>query len=326
MKRFARLILQRLAASIPCLALILVVLFLLLRLAPGDAIDALLSQTGSGDGTIETMLRAHYGLAGSTSVQLLDYLTRLVRLDLGMSVQYAQPVLDVILSRLPVTVLLMTSSLLLAFLVGSTVGIVAARRAGRWPDTLISTLGLVFYATPSFWFGLMGILLFSVKFSLLPSGGFTDLAAGHTGWRLALDIAAHMVLPVLTLALIYLAVYLRVMRASMLEVLTLDFVRTARAKGAAEGRVLVRHVLRNALLPLVTILGLQAGSMLGGAVVVESVFSLPGLGRLALDAVTGRDLNMLLGIVLMSSVLVIAINFLVDLLYARLDPRIEAIG
>lgn len=326
MKRFGRLILQRLAASIPCLLLILIVLFLMLRLAPGDAVDALLSQMGSGDGAIESMLREQYGLGGSTTVQLLDYLARLVRLDLGMSVQYAQPVLDVILSRLPVTLLLMSAALLLAFLAGSTVGIVAARRAGQWPDTLISTLGLVFYATPSFWFGLMGILLFSVKLSLLPSGGLSDLAAGHTGWRLAVDIAWHLVLPVLTLALIYLAVYLRVMRASMLEVLTLDFVRTARAKGAAERRVLVRHVLRNALLPLVTILGLQAGSMLGGAVVVESVFSLPGLGRLALDAVTGRDLNMLLGIVLMSSVLVIAINFLVDLLYARLDPRIEAIG
>jgi peptide/nickel transport system permease protein len=324
MRRVARLILHRLAASVPCLAIILVVLFLLLRLAPGDAVDALLAQMGSGDGALDKLLRDHYGLHGSTTTQLLAYLARLLRLDLGVSVQYAQPVLDVILSRLPLTVLLMVSALSLSFFLGSVVGIVAARRAGQWPDTLISTLGLLFYATPSFWFGLMGILLFSVKLSVLPSGGIEDLAAGYTGWRRVLDIAVHMVLPTLTLALIYFAVYLRVMRASMLEVLTVDFVRTARAKGATESVVLVRHVLRNALLPLITILGLQAGSMLGGAVVVESVFSLPGLGRLALDAVSGRDLNMLLGIVLMSAGLVIAINLTVDLLYAKLDPRITA--
>jgi peptide/nickel transport system permease protein len=170
----------------------------------------------------------------------------------------------------------------------------------------------------------MGILLFAVKLQWLPAGGLTDLAADYTGMRLILDAAMHLILPTATLALIYLAIYLRIMRASMLEVLTLDFVRTARAKGARESAVLVRHALRNALLPLVTIIGLQAGSMLGGAVVVESVFSLPGLGRLAYEAVVSRDLNLLLGIVFMSSILVIIVNFVVDMLYAWLDPRIDA--
>jgi len=326
MRRFTRLILQRLAASIPCMAIIILVLFFMLQLAPGDAIDALLAQVGSGDGAFEQLLRENYGLTGSSTAQLIAYLGRLVRFDLGMSVQYGQPVLGVILSRLPVTLLLMISALMLAFFFGSVVGIIAARRVNCWPDTLVSILGLILYATPSFWFGLMGILLFAVKLSVLPAGGFMDVGAGHTGFRLVLDIFVHLLLPTVTLSLIYFAIYLRVMRASMLEVMTLDFVRTARAKGATESSVLVRHVLRNALLPLVTILGLQAGSMLGGAVVVESVFSLPGLGRLALDAVTGRDLNMLLGIVLMSSMLVICINFIVDMVYARLDPRIDAIG
>lgn len=324
--RLLRLVLQRLAASLPCLVIIVLALFFLLQLAPGDAVDALIAQMGSGDDAMGSMLRDQYGLGGSTTGRLLAYMTRLLSLDLGMSVQYGQPVLQVILSRLPVTVLLMTSALLIAFGAGSAVGVVAARRANRWPDTLISTLGLVFYAMPSFWFGLMGILVLSVWLGWLPSGGFTDLAAAHAGVRHVLDIAVHLLMPTITLALIYFAIYLRVMRASMLEVMTLDFVRTARAKGLRESTVLVRHVLRNALLPLVTILGLQAGSMLGGSVVVESVFSLPGLGRLALDAVLARDLNMLLGIVLMSSVLVIAINFIVDLVYARLDPRIDSIG
>ncbi|MDB5818441.1 MAG: gsiC 5 [Rhizobacter sp.] len=324
--RLLRLVLQRLGASLPCLVIIVLALFFLLQAAPGDAVDALLAQMGSGDDAMGALLRDQYGLGGSTTGRLLAYMARLVRLDLGMSVQYGQPVLQVILSRLPVTVLLMTSALLIAFGAGSAVGVFAARRANRWPDTLISTLGLVFYAMPSFWFGLMGILVLSVWLGWLPSGGFTDLAAAYTGLRRVLDIAVHLLMPTVTLALIYFAIYLRVMRASMLEVMTLDFVRTARAKGLRESAVLVRHVLRNALLPLVTILGLQAGSMLGGSVVVESVFSLPGLGRLALDAVMARDLNMLLGIVVMSSVLVIAINFIVDLVYARLDPRIDSIG
>jgi peptide/nickel transport system permease protein len=191
-----------------------------------------------------------------------------------------------------------------------------------WADTLISTLGLVFYATPSFWFGLMAIVFFSVHLAWLPAGGFEEIGSGYTGLRRALDIASHLVLPTLTLGLIFLAIYLRIMRASMLEVLTLDFVRTARSKGLDETRVLTRHVLRNAMLPMVTLIGLQAGTMLGGSVVVESVFSLPGLGRLAYEAVVQRDLNTLLGIVFVSALLVIVVNFLVDLVYARLDPRI----
>jgi len=167
-------------------------------------------------------------------------------------------------------------------------------------------------------------VVFSIYLQWLPAGGFEDIGTVQVGiWRI-IDIARHLVLPTLTLGLIFLAVYLRIMRASMLEVLNLDFVRTARAKGLDETRVVVRHVLRNALLPMVTLIGLQAGTMLGGSVVVESVFSLPGLGRLAFESVVQRDLNTLLGIVFVSALLVIAVNFFVDLLYARLDPRIVA--
>lgn len=323
--RILRLAAQRLAVSLPCLAIILIVLFLMLQLAPGDAVDAMLGQMGTSDAALAEQLRAVYGLDSDLSARLTVYLWRLVRFDLGTSVLYNQPVASVILGRLPVTLLLMGSALSLAFAAGTAVGIFSARHVNRWPDTLISTLGLVFYAAPSFWFGLMGILLFAVKLNWLPSGGFSDLGAGYTGWRAALDIAVHLILPTATLALIYFAIYLRVMRASMLEVMTMDFVRTARAKGLREAAVLVRHAMRNALLPMVTIIGLQAGGMLGGSVVVESVFSLPGLGRLAYEAVVQRDLNMLLGIVFMSSLLVVAINFIVDMLYARLDPRIDAV-
>ena len=318
------LALRRLAASVPTLLIILAGLFLLLQLAPGDTVDALVAQMGGGDAAMIEQLRQFYGLDASVPVQLGRYLWRLVQLDLGYSAIYAKPVLDVILERLPATLLLMVSALSFAFAAGLVLGVLAARRVNHWPDTMISTLGLVFYATPSFWFGLMGIVLFSIHLAWLPSGGFETIGSGLTGLARVLDIARFLVLPTMTLALGFLAVYLRIMRASMLEVLSLDFVRTARSKGLAETAVVVRHVLRNALLPMVTLVGLQAGTMLGGSVVVESVFALPGLGRLAYESVVQRDLNTLLGIVFISAVLVIVINFIVDLAYARLDPRIGA--
>ena len=315
---------RRLLASIPTLVIILAVLFLLLQLEPGDTVDALIAQMGGGDPAMAEQLRRYYGLDLPVLVQLAQYLWRLVRLDLGFSAIYGKPVFDVIVERLPVTLLLMASALSLAFAAGMALGILAARRVNRWPDTLISTLGLIFYATPSFWFGLMGIVVFAVKLAWLPPGGFEEVGLGLTGISRVLDIARHLILPTVTLALIFLAIYLRIMRASMLEVQTLDFVRTARAKGLGETAVVIRHVLRNALLPMVTLIGLQAGTMLGGSVVVESVFALPGLGRLAYESVVQRDLNTLLGITFVSALLVIFVNFVVDLLYARLDPRIAA--
>ena len=321
--RLGRLIAQRLAVSLPCLALLLIGLFILLQYAPGDAVDALLSQVG-GDPALASTLRQQYGLNSPMTVQIAVYIGHLLHLDLGQSVTYGRPVVSVIAERLPVTLALMAASLSLAVVGGAALGIVAARCVNRWPDTLISSAALVFYATPSFWFGLMGIVLFAVKLSWLPAGGLVDLRAGYTGARLVLDMALHLLMPVASLALIFLAVYVRIMRASLLEVLSLDFIRTARAKGLPEAAVFNRHALRNALLPLVTIAGLQASTMLGGAVVVESVFSLPGLGLLSYEAVVQRDLNMLLGIIFISALLVIAINLGVDMLYAKLDPRIDA--
>ncbi|MGF9761842.1 ABC transporter permease [Microvirga sp. 0TCS3.31] len=320
--RVLLLALRRLAASLPTLFVLLAGLFLLLQLAPGDTVDALVAQIGGGDPRMIEELRQYYGLDVSVAVQLGRYVWRLLQLDLGFSAIYGKPVSEVILERLPATLLLMGSALSFAFAAGMALGVLAARRVNRWPDTLISTLGLVFYATPSFWFGLMGIVIFAVKLGWLPAGGFEEIGAGYTGLRRIADIAWHLLLPTLTLALIFLATYLRIMRASMLEVMNLDFVRTARAKGLSPGRVITGHILRNALLPMVTLVGLQAGTMLGGSVVVESVFALPGLGRLAYEAVVQRDLNTLLGIVFVSALLVILINFIVDLLYARLDPRI----
>lgn len=313
---------RRLAASIPTLFLILIGVFLLLQFAPGDTVDAMMAQMGGGDAKTAEDLRRFYGLDLSVSAQLGSYLWRLVRFDLGFSAIYGKPVATVIAERLPATILLMTASLSFAFFFGLILGVIAARGVNKWPDTLISTVGLIFYATPSFWFGLMAIVVFSIYLQWLPAGGLSDITSTATGLWAVLDTARHLVLPTLTLGLIFLAIYLRIMRASMLEVLNLDFVRTARSKGLDETRIITRHVLRNALLPMVTLIGLQAGTMLGGSVVVESVFSLPGLGRLAYESVVQRDLNTLLGIIFVSALLVITVNFIVDLVYARLDPRI----
>lgn len=318
------LALRRLAASLPTLLIILAGLFLLLQLAPGDTVDALMAQIGGGDPATAKELRHYYGLDISALAQLARYFLRLIEFDLGQSAIYGKPVASVIAERLPVTLLLMSSSLCLAFAGGTALGILAARNIDRWPDTLISTVGLIFYSTPSFWFGLMGIVLFAITLGWLPAGGFEEVGSGASGLARIVDIAHHLVLPVVTLALIFLATYLRIMRASMLEVMSLDFVRTARAKGLGETAIVIRHALRNALLPMVTLVGLQAGTMLGGSVVVESVFALPGLGRLAYESVVQRDLNTLLGIVFVSALLVIAVNFIIDLVYGQLDPRIAA--
>ncbi len=315
---------RRLLASLPTLLIILAGLFLLLQLAPGDTVDALMAQMGGGDPAMMAQLRSFYGLDATVPVQLGRYLLRLLRLDLGYSAIYGKPVAAVIAERLPATLLLMASSLGFAFAGGVALGVLAARRINHWPDTLISTVGLIFYATPSFWLGLMGIVVFAVHLGWLPPGGLEEIGAGYAGGRRALDVALHLLLPTATLSLIFLATYLRIMRAAMLEVMGQDFIRTAQAKGLSETAVVVRHALRNAMLPMVTLLGLQVGSLLGGSVVVESVFALPGLGRLAYEAVVQRDLNTLLGIVFVSALLVIAANFAVDMLYARLDPRIDS--
>lgn len=306
----------------PTLAGIVVLNFLLLRLAPGDAADVLAAQ--SGFATEETMaaLRSRLGLDLSAFGQLGSYLAGLVQGDLGQSARYGLPVAEVILQRLPGTLLLMSVALAIAIGVGVAVGATMASFAGRLPDRLLSVAALLFYSVPAFWIGLMLILVFSVRLGWLPSGGAGTIGAGLTGWAALADQARHMVLPATSLALFYLAIYARLTRAAMLEVRSQDFVRTARAKGLSPFAVATRHILRNALIPVVTMAGIHIGNMLGGAVVVETVYSWPGLGRLAFEAVMGRDFQVLLGILLFSSVLVILANLAVDLVQARLDPRI----
>jgi peptide/nickel transport system permease protein len=314
---------RRLAQAIPVILIIMVGTFLLLKLAPGDTVDALVGDMGGADPQLIARLRSEYGLDQPVWVQLWIYMKKLLTFDFGWSFVHEQPVATVLMDRLGTTLLLMVSSLFFAVTLGTVLGATAARKAYSLTDNIISTLGLIFYATPSFFLGLMMIVLFSVKLSWLPVGGIQTIPNFYTGWELVKDVARHLIMPTASLSLIYLAFYMRLMRTSVLEVAELDYVRTARAKGAGEARLMLHHITRNALLPVVTLLGVQFSTILGGSVVVETVFSLPGLGQLAYQAVIQRDMNMLMGIIFLSSVVVIAVNFLIDLVYARLDSRIE---
>jgi peptide/nickel transport system permease protein len=317
-------VLRRLLQAVPVVFAILALNFLLLHLAPGDAAQVLAGEAASATPEYMAELRHRFGLDRPVAVQLLLYMKNMLALDLGFSFRYNMPVLQLIVGRLGPTLLLMLTTLVASVLTGIVLGLLAAARAGSWRDTLISVLALVSYATPLFWVGLMLIVVFSLKLDWLPTSGMETVAAFYEGWARVVDIARHLVLPALTLSLFYMALYVRLMRAAMLEQSGMDYVTTARAKGLGEARITLSHVLRNAVLPVVTMVGVQAGSLLGGSIVVESVFAWPGLGLLAFQSLFARDFNLLLGIFFLSACLVVAVNLAVDVLYTVLDPRIHA--
>jgi len=311
---------RRLLQLVPVVLAIAALNFVLIKMAPGDAADILAGQMGHATLEFTEELRREFGLDLPLIEQFFTYISRLATLDLGVSVIQQQPVLDLILDRLPATLLLMVTAIAVAIASGVSLGVVAARRQGGWVDNVISVVALLVYATPAFWLGLMLIVFFSIQLDLLPSGGMMRIGVSQS--PLALDVARHLVLPALTLGLFYAAIYARLMRASMLEVYGQDFITTARAKGLPERAVAWSHAARNALLPVVTLAGMQIGHMLGGSILIETVFGWPGLGRLVFDALQQRDLNLLLGILFVSSVVVVLANLVVDLLYGLLDPRI----
>lgn len=302
---------------------IAVINFLLLQLAPGDAAEALAGEAGTADAEYMASLRRQFGLDRPMIEQLGAFLLRIVTFDLGYSFRYNMPVWDLIMQRLPATLILMGVSILMALAGGIFLGVLAARFVNRLPDRLISVGALLLYATPPFWIGLMMIVIFSVHLGWTPTGGMYDILAGNRGLDHALDVARHLALPALTQAFFYLAIYTRLVRAGMLEVLSLDYIRVARAKGISERRVAYGHALRNAVLPLMTVVAANIGTFLGGAVLTETVFSWPGIGRLMFDAMFQRDLNLLLSILVLSSVFVVITNLVVDLLYTVVNPTVE---
>lgn len=295
--------------------------FALIRMAPGDPAAVIAGESGAADEAFIEGIRRDHGLDQPLPVQAARHLGRLVVLDLGVSYRSNTPVVEMILQRLPATLLLTGTALVLAIVVGTALGIVSARGHGRWFDMLIGSAAMACYAMPVFWVGLVLVLVFSVALGWFPSFGMASMIPRPGLWH-ALDVAHHLVLPALTLMLLHLAVYVRLGRASTLEVLHRDFVRTARAKGLGEGQVMRNHVLRNALLPTVTMAGMQVGHLVGGAVVIETVFAWPGIGRLAFDALMQRDYAVILGVFFISSVMVVIANLVTDVILRLIDPRI----
>lgn len=297
--------------------------FFLLRLAPGDVVQVIAGEAGGASADYVAVLRVELGLDQPLWTQYATYIGRLLQLDLGYSYRQGVSVLSLILDRVPATLLLMGSAIAFAALGGALLGTLAAYRAGKWLDLLISCVSLLCFATPVFWIGLVFVVVFSVWLDWLPVSGMATVSSGLSGFALAMDVGRHLILPSATLGLFYMSIYTRLMRATLIEIRRKEFVRTALARGVRPARLFRVHILRNAALPFITMLGVQVSSVIGGAVVVETVFAWPGLGRLAFDALIKREFNLLLGILLFSSLFVVLVHWAVDALYRLADPRVE---
>ena len=300
---------------------ILLASFLLIHLAPGDPVVALAGE--HGDAAYYAEMRAKFGLDRSLAEQLGVFVANVARLDLGVSYVLGRPALDVVLERLPATLLLTGSALVVSTLIGIALGVVAASHAGRGPDVAINLAALTLLATPAFWLAQLALLALALHAGWFPIGGMTDPRSSATGLGAIADVARHLLLPMAVLAAGEVAAIARLTRIGLLDELRQDYVRTARAKGLPESRVLTRHALPLAMLPVLTVIGGRVGHLLSGAVLVEMVFGWPGIGRLLLSSVQARDIPVVLGIFLVVGLSVVFANVMTDLAYVRLDPRIR---
>jgi len=298
--------------------------FLLIHLSPGDPVETIAGAMGGMSEELQQQLRQQYGLDKPFLSQLGIYIAQILRGDLGYSYYFNLPVSQLILERLPATLVLVVTSVVVAFLIGTSLGALAARKPNGLLSQVVTTLSIVGYSAPVFWTGIVLIIVFSSMLPIFPVSDMYSPGSSREGLSGLLDMLHHLVLPAFTLSFVYVAQYSRLARASMLETLSADYIRTARAKGLSEGVVVYKHALRNAVLPVVTMLGMQFGNVLAGAVLVETVFNWPGLGRLAFDSVLRRDYPTLLGILLFASLLVVIMNQLTDFAYRLIDPRIKA--
>jgi peptide/nickel transport system permease protein len=314
---------SKIAQAIAVLLAVVVLNFTLIKLAPGDPAVVIAGESGASSVEALQEIREQYGLDKSFATQLWTYVKQVAQGDLGDSFFFNSPVRSLIFDRMWPTILLVGAALIFAVVFGVLAGIYTSRRPESASSHVVTVLALVGYSMPVFWTGLLLIILFASVLNILPIAGMKDIQ--FEGGLIAswIDIARHLILPGLTLGFLYLAQYSRLSRASMLEVLQSDFVRTARAKGLGERSVVYKHALRNAVIPVVTVAGLQFGSLLSGALLVETVFNWPGLGRLAFDSILRRDTPVLLGVLLMSAVLVVIVNLLTDVVYRLIDPRIR---
>jgi peptide/nickel transport system permease protein len=318
-----RFTLSRLLQGLALVLAVVVLNFVLVHAAPGDPVETIAGASGGMSDALKAELRTQYGLDKPLPAQLAVYLGKVAGGDLGQSYFFNLPVAQLIADRVPATLLLVISAVLGAFVVGTALGVLSSRRPNGLLSQAINALALVGFAAPVFWTGIMLVLLLASALPIFPISGIRAADAQGGGFADALDVLHHLVLPALTLGLVYLAQYSRLSRAAMLDVLGSDFIRTARAKGLADRVVLYKHALRNAVLPVVTILGLQFGNVLAGAILVETVFNWPGLGRLAFESVLRRDYPTILGVLLFSSIVVVVMNLVTDYCYRLIDPRIK---
>ncbi len=320
----ARYIVKRLFYGLLLMLGVVVLNFFLIRLAPGDPAVVIAGEMGGATEEMLQSIRAEYGLDRPLLVQLWIYLSNIATGDLGKSFFFDQPVAKLIALRIGPTILLVITALVMSIVVGVFLGVVAARKPNGPVSAFVSVFATIGYAVPVFWTGIMLIILFASVLPLFPVEGMTSVRLRDAPYYIkVLDVAHHLILPAFTLAIIYLAQYARLSRASMLEVLGSDYIRTARAKGASERSVLFKHALRNAALPILTVAGLQFGNLISGALLVETVFNWPGMGRLAFDSILRRDYPTIMGVLFFASAMVVIANLLTDLSYRWADPRLR---
>ena len=318
-------IFQRIFLGIVMITAVIILNFFLLHAAPGDVVDAMLAEGGGGDPELAARLRASYGLDEATHIQLIKYLGQVFRGDLGYSFYYDQSVTELLLGHLPTTLMLTISALILAVVFGTLFGVYAALKPKGIFSNYVTVLSLFGYATPVFWLGMIILLVFALYLPLFPAFGIRSLPEPEHAVGRILDIIHHLVLPTFTLAILYLASYSRIARASMLDVLGSDYIRTARAKGLSETKVIFKHSLKNAAMPVVTLAGLQLAQVFSGAILVETVFSLPGVGPLLYESIVRRDFPVILGVLFGAASTTIIANIITDLIYKYMDPRIQSI-
>jgi peptide/nickel transport system permease protein len=318
------LIMNRLVYAFVLLFAVLVLNFTLMHMAPGDVADTISQSMGGADEELLIEIRRDYGLDQPYYQQLVTYIGKVLRFDLGHSFFFNEPVSKLVLERVPATLLLVITAQILALLLGVVLGVYSARKPNGILSHFVTLFALFGYSAPVFWTGILLLIAFSLQIPLFPVAGMRDVTIEGNFWVHAIDVMKHMVLPVVTLASIFLALYSRLARATMIETLGTDFVRTARAKGLPERQVVYKHALRNSLSPVVTLAGLQFSAVVSGAVLVEAVFSWPGLGTLAFQSIIARDTPTILGILFFSALVVIIGNLLTDLALRFVDPRVGA--
>lgn len=319
MKKF---VLRRIISGILTVLVVFTLNFVLVKSAPGDPIRSLMGKE-TDDPVLRQALEEKWGLDKSEPEQYLSYLKNALKGDLGTSIIYNRSVNDMIRERVMATVLLGLVSALIALVLGTALGIFCARRDGSLVDNLLSGISYATDAMPSFWLGLMLIIVFATKLNLLPSQGMFDVRAGYTGFRHVLDVLQHLILPCTTLVLITMPGYFRITKSSILQVTSEDFITTMRATGMSERKIFNKYIFRNAILPTVTMFGISMAFLITGVSLIEIVFSWPGMGRLTLTAITQRDYPTLMGVYLVMSVSVVIVMILTDIAYAILDPRIR---